>query len=175
MNIHRLLNPVQELDSPELAPKMYVGPTSRPIQNVPMSPKSPINSQCEYINPLVYVVNNLFPIVERTPSPPMTLFKSVTPPKEEKTFTCPFENCSKIFTRQQNLNSHLSVHSGARPFVCVFPGCTATFRRKQDLTRHKGSHAPNEARPYLCKNQGCLMRFYRADGLASHSKSCKFN
>ena len=79
----------------------------------------------------------------------------------------------KIFTRAQNLNSHLSVHSGERPYVCSYEGCQGKFRRKQDLFRHTRSiHMPFSSRPYECPSEGCLMRFARADGLNAHVKKC---
>jgi uncharacterized Zn-finger protein len=90
-----------------------------------------------------------------------------------KKFQCTHPDCGKIFTRLQNLNSHLSVHSGERPFICKYDGCQGKFRRKQDLFRHTRSiHMPFASRPYQCPTVGCLMRFARADGLSAHLRSC---
>ncbi|CAG8825995.1 4647_t:CDS:1, partial [Gigaspora rosea] len=47
------------------------------------------------------------------------------PSRKSKTcspFSCPYEDCTKTFTRQYNLKSHLRTHTDERPFLCGYQG-----------------------------------------------------
>jgi hypothetical protein len=92
--------------------------------------------------------------------------------KLKKEFKCP--NCSKIFLRNYNLQSHSLTHSGDRPYGCEV--CGKTFARQNDCRRHRTTHGG--ARSFTCggvlKNGspwGCQKDFSRADTLSNHHKS----
>ncbi|TPX59302.1 hypothetical protein SpCBS45565_g07784 [Spizellomyces sp. 'palustris'] len=86
--------------------------------------------------------------------------------KHSKLYRCPSPNCSKMFTRRYNLQSHMRCHSGERPFVCRY--CGTTFSRKHDLRRHTRS-LHSEDRPHHCGF--CSLSFARSDALKRHLAS----
>lgn len=49
-------------------------------------------------------------------------------------YSCPYEGCTKTFTRKFNLKSHLYNHKGIKPFEC--PDCSRSFTRRHDMKRH---------------------------------------
>lgn len=54
-----------------------------------------------------------------------------------KSFSC--TECEKTFTRKQNLQKHLLIHSGEKPFPCNH--CEKRFARKHHLKKHiEGTH-----------------------------------
>jgi mRNA-degrading endonuclease RelE of RelBE toxin-antitoxin system/uncharacterized C2H2 Zn-finger protein len=84
-----------------------------------------------------------FPDDAQYPSPPVenANFRenkySSTPPtehreKKSKHISCP--KCSKTFSRQYGLDSHMASHSEIRAFKC--PCCNDTFKRSYDMKRH---------------------------------------
>ncbi|KAJ1539525.1 hypothetical protein HK405_012816, partial [Cladochytrium tenue] len=56
-----------------------------------------------------------------------------------KAFACQFPGCTRVFTRRQNMDCHMTTHTGARPYVCNIADCQTRFRRRQDLYRHERS------------------------------------
>ncbi|KAK5215941.1 hypothetical protein LTR47_009475 [Exophiala xenobiotica] len=84
--------------------------------------------------------------------------------------------CPLIFTRANNLRSHLRLHSGERPFVCTV--CGKAFARLNDRKRHEGLHSGE--RKFFCGGEhpsrpgvfwGCGHKFARADTLGYHFQS----
>ena len=76
---------------------------------------------------------------------------------------CP--HCSREFTRQHNLESHMLTHSQEKPYEC--PTCQARFKRLFDLNRHTKIHISE--RPHTCLK--CGRRFARSDSLARHNQA----
>ena len=81
--------------------------------------------------------------------------------------------CSKKFTRNHNLKSHLRAHEGTKPFSCGV--CGESFTRKYDCDRHERGHGN---KLYVCLGNlkdgstwGCRTSFARADKLADHLRS----
>ncbi|KAJ1542584.1 hypothetical protein HK405_009878, partial [Cladochytrium tenue] len=56
-----------------------------------------------------------------------------------KVFACQFPGCTRVFTRRQNMDCHMTTHTGARPYACNISDCQTRFRRRQDLYRHERS------------------------------------
>ena len=53
---------------------------------------------------------------------------------------CPYEGCTKTYSRGSNLNQHIrSCHNGRR-FNCEIEGCGKQFRHKASLKEHMDSH-----------------------------------
>jgi hypothetical protein len=84
--------------------------------------------------------------------------------REKKVFSCP--DCSKVFTRRFNLDSHLATHGPVRPFFCKT--CGKRFARRNDCNRHENSH---KGERYTC--EGCGKEFTRADSLRNHHNKSK--
>lgn len=63
---------------------------------------------------------------------------------------CTFEDCSKTFACQSNLNDHINVHMGIKPFTCEI--CQKSFACKRYLRSHTQSHGS----PVRCEQCGKL-------------------
>lgn len=53
-------------------------------------------------------------------------------------YCCRFENCSKEFTRTNNILDHLRMHAGIRPFK--WGSCSRSFTQKWNLNKHMKTH-----------------------------------
>ncbi|KAJ3225773.1 hypothetical protein HK099_006273 [Clydaea vesicula] len=62
--------------------------------------------------------------------------------ENKKSFVCP--TCSKTFSRNWNLKTHLDTHipkdKRNRPCICLHKGCEKRFIRSHDLVRHQITH-----------------------------------
>ncbi|KAM7196021.1 metallothionein expression activator [Naviculisporaceae sp. PSN 640] len=71
----------------------------------------------------------------------------------QATYVCTFAGCTASpFQTQYLLNSHMNVHSSARPHYCPVPGCPRSeggkgFKRKNEMIRHGLVH---ESPGYVC-------------------------
>ena len=82
--------------------------------------------------------------------------------REKKIYSCSY--CSKVFSRNYNLKSHLATHQSERPYSCNV--CGASFARANDCNRHANSH---NGERYSCA--GCGKEFTRGDSLKNHHNS----
>uniref|UniRef100_A0A4W5QNE5 C2H2-type domain-containing protein n=1 Tax=Hucho hucho TaxID=62062 RepID=A0A4W5QNE5_9TELE len=89
------------------------------------------------------------------------LLKPHTSPKP---FTCPMENCDRRFSRSDELNRHIRIHTGHKPFQCRI--CLRSFSRSDHLTTHTRTHTGEK--PFSC--DVCGKRFARSDERKRHGR-----
>lgn len=85
---------------------------------------------------------------------------------DDKTFTCTFNDCGKVYAKAGHLKAHIRRHIGEKPYVCLWPNCTWKFSRSDELSRHRRSHSG--IKPYKCDY--CPKCFSRSDHLTKHRK-----
>ncbi|KLT40103.1 hypothetical protein CC85DRAFT_322216 [Cutaneotrichosporon oleaginosum] len=55
--------------------------------------------------------------------------------QKQRRHVCPV--CDKRFNRPSSLNTHMSVHTGAKPYQCLREGCGRRFSVSSNLRRHE--------------------------------------
>ncbi|XP_033949515.1 early growth response protein 1-B [Pseudochaenichthys georgianus] len=85
-------------------------------------------------------------------------------PAKEKPFTCPMESCDRRFSRSDELNRHIRIHTGHKPFQCRI--CLRSFSRSDHLTTHTRTHTGEK--PFSCDT--CGKRFARSDERKRHGR-----
>jgi transcription factor STE12 len=55
-----------------------------------------------------------------------------------KGYTCPLQECARVFKRLEHLKRHVRTHTQERPFGC--DRCTKRFSRSDNLTQHQKTH-----------------------------------
>lgn len=85
-------------------------------------------------------------------------------PAKEKPFTCPMDNCDRRFSRSDELNRHIRIHTGHKPFQCRI--CLRSFSRSDHLTTHTRTHTGEK--PFSC--DVCGKRFARSDERKRHGR-----
>ncbi|KAF2492653.1 hypothetical protein BU16DRAFT_551492 [Lophium mytilinum] len=112
--------------------------------------------------------------VDASESEPEAEPQRPTKPKRVRQTEFKCDHCPKVYSKRNNLKSHLRTHSTDRPYLCR--QCGRPFPRDSDRNRHENGHTKN----YFCggslKNGdrwGCGKAFSRADILDNHHKSKK--
>ncbi|XP_037530814.1 early growth response protein 4 [Nematolebias whitei] len=85
-------------------------------------------------------------------------------PAKEKPFSCPMESCERRFSRSDELNRHIRIHTGHKPFQCRI--CLRSFSRSDHLTTHTRTHTGEK--PFSC--DVCGKRFARSDERKRHGR-----
>ncbi|OZJ03233.1 hypothetical protein BZG36_03436 [Bifiguratus adelaidae] len=133
---------------------------STPRDPQPPSPQSPI-----------YLGETVPETLNRAQTPTPSEWKSEMPqPSVSSPTHCPYDGCSKTFTRSNNLKTHVKSHLTTKPFLCEH--CPRSFSRKHDLQRHTRVHTGDK--PYVCIC--CSKKFARTDALKRHHRieeSCR--
>ncbi|XP_061524573.1 early growth response protein 1-like [Phycodurus eques] len=81
-----------------------------------------------------------------------------------KAFPCFVEGCERRFSRSDELNRHVRVHTGQKPFQCAV--CARSFSRSDHLTTHMRTHTGEK--PFSC--DVCGKRFARSDERKRHGR-----
>ncbi|XP_010862991.1 early growth response protein 1-B [Esox lucius] len=81
-----------------------------------------------------------------------------------KPFPCPITGCERRFSRSDELNRHVRIHTGHKPFQCTI--CLRSFSRSDHLTTHTRTHTGEK--PFSC--EVCGKRFARSDERKRHGR-----
>lgn len=87
----------------------------------------------------------------------------------ERPYHCSFTNCSRSFSRVENMKLHHRTHTGEKPYVCSFEGCNKRFNNTSDRAKHMKTHI--EKKPYLCKFPGCTKRYTDPSSMRKHYRT----
>ncbi|AWO97315.1 putative E3 SUMO-protein ligase EGR2-like [Scophthalmus maximus] len=81
-----------------------------------------------------------------------------------KPFPCSVPGCERRFSRSDELNRHVRIHTGQKPFQCTI--CARSFSRSDHLTTHTRTHTGEK--PFSC--DVCGKRFARSDERKRHGR-----
>ncbi|TRY99513.1 hypothetical protein DNTS_020822 [Danionella cerebrum] len=155
------------------SPVMDVPPTSllKPaiFPNVELQSSCDTNYSTSTIDSAMYssLLPESFSQTYTRPPKPTRVRKSAassTGPVKEKPFTCPMETCDRRFSRSDELNRHIRIHTGHKPFQCRI--CLRSFSRSDHLTTHTRTHTGEK--PFSC--DVCGKRFARSDERKRHGR-----
>lgn len=93
-------------------------------------------------------------------------------PEGGPSYVCPYEGCSKGYTKPSKLAQHIRSHTGERPFVCDHPGCGASYMRNEHLKAHQRRHRDASEKPFACQYEGCTLKFWTSSQLKNHVRAC---
>uniref|UniRef100_A0A8B9GN64 Early growth response protein 1-B n=1 Tax=Astyanax mexicanus TaxID=7994 RepID=A0A8B9GN64_ASTMX len=110
------------------------------------------------------LLSGALPATNRAHAPKATGGRKAAGARREKPFPCPVENCERRFSRSDELNRHVRVHTGHRPFQCRV--CSRRFGRSDHLTTHMRTHTGEK--PFSC--DVCGRRFARSDERKRHAR-----
>nr|CAH0108047.1 unnamed protein product [Daphnia galeata] len=97
---------------------------------------------------------------DKIPKPVVVLHEN------ETLYLCPFEECSKGFSKLFMAKSHIMTHVGIRQFKCDAEGCSWSFFSEYKLKRHKECHQGKK--DFACTV--CRRKFTTLYNLNSHKK-----
>ncbi|KAG5848369.1 hypothetical protein ANANG_G00097750 [Anguilla anguilla] len=86
------------------------------------------------------------------------------PTAAQTNFGSSAQNCDRRFSRSDELNRHIRIHTGHKPFQCRI--CLRSFSRSDHLTTHTRTHTGEK--PFSC--DVCGKRFARSDERKRHGR-----
>ncbi|XP_068164330.1 early growth response protein 1-like [Antennarius striatus] len=113
------------------------------------------------------LLQGAFPVVHATGAPKLSRGGRRAPAKKgpkAKPFPCSVQGCERRFSRSDELNRHVRIHTGQKPFQCVI--CSRSFSRSDHLTTHTRTHTGEK--PFSC--DVCGKRFARSDERKRHGR-----
>ncbi|XP_072553092.1 early growth response protein 4 [Salminus brasiliensis] len=182
-DIIELLSPLEPACAPETWIKqepLYADECARTVPSPPdfsaqlqAPPTTTIHGHALYMSacfphdPLALdslLLSSALPTGNRPHAPKAPGRKAAAGARREKPFPCPVENCERRFSRSDELNRHVRVHTGHRPFQCRV--CARRFGRSDHLTTHMRTHTGEK--PFSC--DVCGRRFARSDERKRHAR-----
>eukprot|EP00041_Stephanoeca_diplocostata_P013585 m.238608 g.238608 ORF g.238608 m.238608 type:complete len:489 (-) comp19392_c0_seq1:525-1991(-) len=82
-------------------------------------------------------------------------------------FPCPFNGCTRVFSRPSHLEKHKRIHTNERPHKCGT--CDMAFKTKWTLTKHMRTHTGEK--PFKCEIPGCGKEFTQRGSYCRHMRS----
>uniref|UniRef100_A0A3P8TNH4 Early growth response 4 n=1 Tax=Amphiprion percula TaxID=161767 RepID=A0A3P8TNH4_AMPPE len=140
-------------------------------RNDPLAPPSSLPSTLD-AHLLSSLLQGAFPIVNinsvHAPGAPKVARASRRAPArgalKVKPFPCSVQGCERRFSRSDELNRHVRIHTGQKPFQCTI--CARSFSRSDHLTTHTRTHTGEK--PFSC--DVCGKRFARSDERKRHGR-----
>lgn len=83
-------------------------------------------------------------------------------------YTCPREDCMKVYSTAHHLKVHERTHTGQRPYRCEAEKCNKTFSTAYSLKAHLRTHTGEK--PYKCTEKLCNKSFKTSGDLLKHSR-----
>lgn len=86
----------------------------------------------------------------------------------ERPYKCNHLDCSRRFSRLENLKLHMRTHTGEKPYTCHHEGCDKKFNNTSDRAKHMKTHI--NKKPYKCKHPGCKKAYTDPSSMRKHTK-----
>ncbi|XP_067118056.1 early growth response protein 4-like [Osmerus mordax] len=156
-----------------LAPSGGVKPESVEVQaGSVQSPSELLHPASSFCSSLDALLSSLLPaVLPRSTGTPVGACKPSRARKSPvkgtvkvKPFPCPIIGCERRFSRSDELNRHVRIHTGHKPFQCAI--CLRSFSRSDHLTTHTRTHTGEK--PFSC--EVCGKRFARSDERKRHGR-----
>ena len=90
----------------------------------------------------------------------------------EKPYKCTIPDCTRRFSRIENMRLHVRTHTGEKPYACGHEGCPKRFNNSSDRAKHMKTHL--ETKPYKCKYPGCDKHYTDPSSMRKHFRSVHF-
>uniref|UniRef100_A0A915D3V7 C2H2-type domain-containing protein n=1 Tax=Ditylenchus dipsaci TaxID=166011 RepID=A0A915D3V7_9BILA len=94
---------------------------------------------------------------------------------KHKPHVCHFENCTKSYSRLENLKTHIRTHNNSKPYACNYKDaegnkCPKAFSNASDRAKHQNRTHTNE-KGYQCPVEFCDKGYTDPSSLRKHIKT----